>query len=98
MMDLEIVKSERQDLLHRTQYILLLKNVESPLKRIDAKRIVVEHLKTDPSKTLIVKMRYIPGTRGIEVKARVYDTMEYAKRIEPKHIIKRNTPSEQRGE
>ncbi|RLG64684.1 hypothetical protein DRO02_03800 [archaeon] len=97
-MELEIVKSERQELLHRTQYILLLKNVESPLKRIDAKKLVVEHLKADPSKTLVVKMRYIPGTRDIEVKARVYDTIEYAQRIEPKHIIKRNTPAEQKGE
>nr|AOZ56145.1 ribosomal protein S24E [uncultured korarchaeote] len=95
---MELVKSERQDLLHRTQYIILLKNAESPLKRIDAKRMIVGHLKADPSKTLIGKMRYIPGTRDIEVKARVYDSLEYAKRIEPKHIIKRNITAEQEGE
>jgi len=97
-MDLEIINRERQELLHRTQYILLLKNIKAPLKRVEVKKIVEEHLKTDPGRTLIVKMRYIPGTRNIEVKTRIYDKAEYAKRIEPKHIIKRNLLAETKGE
>ncbi len=63
---------------------------KNPLTREELKKTIGEYLKTDTSNVVIKKSVYLTGTRKVKVHAHVYDSIEKAKKFEPKHILIRN--------
>ena len=97
-MSFKVLRSERNELLHREDYVLEIERQFEPVKREVVREIVAKSLAKPKENTFIVKIRFKPGTDKLEVYARVYDKPEYALRIERPHIIRRNEKKEEKGE
>lgn len=88
---------------------LLLKRVEVKFQvvhnqtgctpsRLEIKEAIARELGRDPDLVFIRKMETKTGTQMAMGTAHVYENMDQARRIEPKHIIKRNIPEKQEKE
>jgi len=60
------------------------------LSRDDLKQIIAKHFSVDPLNVVVRKANYLTGTRLIKLHAHVYDSVEAAKKNEPKYILIRN--------
>ena len=60
------------------------------LSRDDMKQIIAKHFSVDPLNVVVRKATYLTGTRLIKLHAHVYDSVEAAKKNEPRYILIRN--------
>ncbi|MEM0441192.1 MAG: hypothetical protein QXF45_00885 [Candidatus Caldarchaeum sp.] len=67
---------------------------DKPVKRDEVRQLLAEHFKTDVNNIVIRKMSYLTGTRLIDVKAHIYDSLDSIKAFEPLHILIRNNLAE----
>lgn len=67
---------------------------DKPVKREDVKQLIAAHFKAGTSNVVIRSMRYVTGTRTIDVKAHVYDDSDKLKAYEPLFILVRNKLAE----
>jgi len=60
------------------------------LTRDELKQVLAKHFNVDPLNIVVKKATYLTGTRIIKLHAHVYNSVDAAKKAEPKHILIRN--------
>jgi small subunit ribosomal protein S24e len=96
---IKVIENKRNELLKRNEAILSLLHEGSPTpSRIEARKEIARILKTDIDGVYVRKIETMTGA-GISIcEAYIYDSPEQAKRIEPEHIIVRNSPQTRKEE
>ena len=90
-MDIEIVTDEENVLLNRRD--IVFKTDRICLSRGSAKSTLVALLDTNPELLILDRMNTQYGTQDIIGYARLYDTEQNLRRIEPDYMIARNAPA-----
>ena len=98
-MKVKIASQKRNLLLNRTEIVF---EVEHPRagtpRRSEVRKRLAEVVNTDLKLLYIKKMVTRTGTMTAVGEANVYDSLEQARLVEPKHILARNAPPEGVGE
>ncbi len=98
-MKVKIVNNKRNGLLKRNEVIFTLSHEGAPTpSRIEVREELARFLKTDVENVYVKKMKTMTGTMMSVGEAHIYDSPEQARRIEPKYILLRNSPQENREE
>jgi small subunit ribosomal protein S24e len=95
-MEVEIVSEKENSLLKRKEVRFRVEHGEpgnTPL-RLEVRKALAAALKKNADLVFVKKMETKTGTRVAVGSANVYDSLEQAKLIEPKYIVKRNSPPE----
>jgi small subunit ribosomal protein S24e len=94
-MEVKIVSRKENPLLKRkeVQFTVLHTQSKTP-QRLDIKRSVASELQVSDKLVFIKKMRTMTGTNTTVGEANAYESETQAKLIEPKYIVKRNSPPE----
>jgi len=95
-MEVKIVSDKENPLLKRREVHFNVEHGQTggtPL-RLEVRSAVANALKTDKNLVFIKKLETKTGTHTAAGVANVYDSIEQAKLIEPKYIVKRNVPPE----
>lgn len=92
-MKVKIVSNKRNELLKRNEIIFSVSHESSPTpSRLEMRRELARILKADVEK---IYVRSIESTTGLSTavgEANVYDSPSQSNQIEPKYIMKRNSP------
>jgi small subunit ribosomal protein S24e len=95
-MEVKIVSSKENPLLKRKE--VQFKIEHGPQNRtpgrLDVKKALATKLKLGEELVFVKNMRTLTGTGTAMGHANAYETAEQAKLVEPKYIIKRNSPPE----
>jgi ribosomal protein S24E len=96
-MEVQIVSTKENPLLKRKEVSF---RVEQDPKgktpaRLEVKKALAAKLKINEETVFIKKMQTMTGTTIAVGNATAYETVEQAKLIEPKYIMKRNSPPEE---
>ncbi len=94
-MEVKIVSKKENPLLKRkeVQFTVLHTQGKTP-QRLDIKRSIASELQVSDKLVFIKKMRTMTGTNTTLGEANAYESETQAKLIEPKYIVKRNSPPE----
>ncbi len=95
-MRLKIASEKNNPLLKRREVYFTVEHDQTgnTPPRLEVRNAVADALKVDANLVFIKKLETKTGTRVAEGIANVYDSVEQAKLVEPKYIIKRNSPPE----
>ncbi|MEM1514660.1 MAG: 30S ribosomal protein S24e [Candidatus Bathyarchaeia archaeon] len=98
-MRIKILSNKRNELLKRSEVIFTLSHEGGPTpSRVEARRDLANTLHVNDDKVYIKKMETATGTTITVGEAHIYDSLDQAKILEPKHIIIRNTPQKRGNE
>lgn len=99
-MEIKIINENENLLFKRKEICFHVEHdkTDSTPPRMEIKKAVANMLKADPNMLFIEKVESKAGMHVATGVANLYDSVEYAKLIEPKHIINRNIPSEKTEE
>jgi small subunit ribosomal protein S24e len=90
---LKIISNRRNELLKRNEIIFNVSHENSPTpSRLDVKRELARILKIDAER---VYVRRVESTTGLSIsmgEAHVYDSPDQASLVEPKYVMRRNSP------
>ena len=90
-MNVEITREVKNPLLHRTDvYFTVIDSPATP-KRLDVKKKIIALKNADPSRVIVDNVKQESGKKESSGYAKVYDSEESMKEIEPEYKIKRNT-------
>jgi small subunit ribosomal protein S24e len=95
-MEIKIVSEKENPLLKRREVYFQVEHSQTgntPL-RLEVRKAVATALKKDADLVFVKKIETKTGTHTAVGLANVYDSVEQAKLIEPKYIVKRNVPPE----
>lgn len=94
-MEVKIVSRKENPLLKRkeVQFTVLHTQGKTP-QRLDIKRSIASELQVSDKLVFIKRMRTMTGTNTTLGEANAYESETQAKLIEPKYIVKRNSPPE----
>jgi small subunit ribosomal protein S24e len=97
-MELTITQQQYNPLLKRKEITFTVdhKQTKSTPTRSDVRNALAEALKTKPEVVYVKRIKTKTGTMTATGEANAYDSVEQAKRVEPKYIIARNTPAEKK--
>jgi len=95
-MEIKIISQKENPLLKRKEISFEVEHsqIGNTPPRLEIRKAVAEHLKKNLDLVFIKKFETKTGTHIATGIAHVYDSLEQAKSIEPKYIIKRNMPTE----
>jgi small subunit ribosomal protein S24e len=95
-MEVKIVSEKENPLLKRKEVHFQVEHSQTgnTPPRLEVKKALATALKKDEILVFVKKMETKTGTRTAVGLANVYDSVEQAKLIEPKYIVKRNSPPE----
>jgi small subunit ribosomal protein S24e len=95
-MEVKIVSEKENPLLKRKEVYFQVEHTQSgnTPPRLEVKNALAAVLKKDADLVFVKKMKTKTGTCTAVGLANVYDSVEQAKLIEPKYIVKRNAPPE----
>ncbi|MEM2522349.1 MAG: 30S ribosomal protein S24e [Candidatus Bathyarchaeia archaeon] len=95
-MEIKILSETENPLLKRKEVIFQVDHSQtgSTPSRTEVRAAVARALKKDLDVVFIKKIETKTGTRTAVGMANVYDSVDYAKLIEPEYIVKRNIPAE----
>lgn len=95
-MEIKILSEIENPLLKRKEAVFKVEHnqIGSTPPRTEVKEALAKTLKKDANLVFIKKMETKTGTRIAIGTANIYDSIEYAKLIEPEYIVKRNIPVE----
>ncbi|MBS7623985.1 30S ribosomal protein S24e [Candidatus Bathyarchaeota archaeon] len=92
-MKIKVLKNRRDEILKRNEIIFTVHHDNSPTpSRVEVRREIASMFKVDIERVYIRRMEGVTGTNMTIGEAHIYDSPEYAKAIEPKHIILRHSP------
>lgn len=99
-MELKIIDEHKNVLLKRKEITFEVNHsqTKSTPSRVELRNKLAETLKTKPELIYIKRVETKMGTMLATGKANAYDSIEQAKRVEPKYIIARNTPAAEKKE
>jgi small subunit ribosomal protein S24e len=93
-MEVKIISEKQNPMLKRREISFQVEHEEtgSTPTRPEIRKAVAAALKADENAVFVKRFETKTGTSTAVGLANVYDSMEQAKLVEPKHIIKRNIP------
>ena len=94
-MQLEITNQEKQPLLHRTVVTCNVKSEKTPT-RMEVKELLSAKLGSDKELLYLQEIKTNFGSNDFTVTARLYDSKEFAEKVEAKYIKERNNPKEEK--
>ena len=98
-MKTEIINNQRNELLKRNEVKFSIIHEESGTPpRVDVKQKLATSLDVNEERIFIIKYETKTGSMTTFGEANVYDSVEQAKKTEPKYIILRNTPKTEKKE
>ena len=99
-MELKIIDENKNVLLKRKEITFEVNHSQTKgtPSRVELRNKLAEMLKTKPELVYIKRVETKMGTMRATGKANTYDSIEQAKRVEPKYIIARNTPAAEKKE
>jgi small subunit ribosomal protein S24e len=100
MMELKIIDEHKNILLKRKEITFEVNHslTKSTPSRVELRNKLAETLKTKPELVFVKRVETKTGTMRATGKANAYDSIEQAKRVEPKYIVARNTPASEKKE
>jgi small subunit ribosomal protein S24e len=95
-MEIKIVSEKENPLLKRREVYFQVEHSQTgnTPPRLEVRNAVATALKKNADLVFVKKIETKTGTRTAVGLANVYDSVEQAKLIEPKYIVKRNVPPE----
>jgi len=95
-MEIKIVSEKENPLLKRKEVYFQVEHSQTgnTPPRLEVRKAVATALKKNADLIFVKKIETKTGTRTAVGLANVYDSIEQAKLIEPKYIVKRNVPPE----
>jgi small subunit ribosomal protein S24e len=95
-MEVKIISEKENPLLKRKEVHFQVEHSQTgnTPPRLEVRRAVATALRKDADLVFVKKMETKTGTHTALGSANVYDSVEQAKLIEPKYIVKRNVPPE----
>lgn len=98
-MELEIVEKKENPLLHRVEVNFRVKfQREKTPSRADVRNMIAKNFSSDPEKVIIDHMRTSFGLHMITGYCKIYENVDFAKKIEPDYILIRHGLKEKKGE
>jgi small subunit ribosomal protein S24e len=97
-MEIKITEEQQNILLKRKeiQFEVEHSQTKGTPSRLEIRNKLAEMLKTKPELVYVKRVETKTGTMKAKGEANAYESIEQAKRIEPKYIITRNTPPEKK--
>ena len=95
-MEIKIISEKQNPLLKRKEVYFQVEHNQTgnTPPRLEVRKAVATALKKDADLVFVKKIETKTGTHTAVGLANVYDSVEQAKLIEPKYIVKRNVPPE----
>jgi small subunit ribosomal protein S24e len=95
-MEIKIISEKQNPLLKRKEVYFQVEHSQTgnTPPRLEVRKAVATALKKDADLVFVKKIETKTGTHTAVGLANVYDSVEQAKLIEPKYIVKRNVPPE----
>jgi len=95
-MEIKIVSEKENPLLKRKEVYFRVEHSQTgnTPPRLEVRKALATALKKDADLVFVKKMETKTGTHTAVGLANVYDSVEQAKLIEPRYIVKRNVPPE----
>jgi small subunit ribosomal protein S24e len=99
-MELKIIDEHQNILLKRKEITFEVNHsqTKSTPSRVELRNKLAEILKTKPELIFVKRVETKTGTMLATGLANAYDSVEQAKRVEPKYIVARNTPAAEKKE
>ena len=91
-MKIKVVNKNTNKLLDRLEVTFEVEAEAETPKRLEVKEKLAAMINYDASLVIIKKIEQMTGIRKSVGTAHAYKTQEVLKRVEPEHLIKRNTP------
>jgi small subunit ribosomal protein S24e len=94
-MEIKIIQQQQNILLKRKEIAFEIDHTQTKgtPSRIEIRNRLADLLKTKPELVYVKLVETKTGTMKANGQANAYETVEQAKRVEPKYIIARNTPA-----
>jgi len=98
-MEIKITQQQYNPLLKRREIAFQVEHTQtkSTPTRLEIRKSLAEMLKTNPEAVYVKRIVTKAGTMLATGEANAYDSVEQAKLVEPKYIIARNMPKEEKG-
>ncbi|MCS7115287.1 MAG: 30S ribosomal protein S24e [Nitrososphaerota archaeon] len=95
-MEIKIISETENSLLKRKEVVFQAEHSQtgSTPPRAEVRAAIAKALRKDLEVVFIKRMETKTGTKTAVGIAHVYDSIDYAKLIEPEYIVKRNMPTE----
>jgi len=97
-MEVSITQQQYNPLLKRKEIAFQIdhKQTRGTPTRLEVRNALAEMLNTKPEVVYVKRVETKAGTMIATGEANAYDSVEQARRIEPKYMIERNTPKEKK--
>ncbi|MHA1713419.1 MAG: 30S ribosomal protein S24e [Candidatus Ranarchaeia archaeon] len=96
---IEILNEKQNPLLHRREIDAKIDHSDgSTPTRLEIRDQIAAMLTVDKKVVFVISLRTQAGTRKTHGRIHVYESLDFAKRLEPKYIHLRNTPKEETKE
>ncbi len=87
----EVVRDWHNKLLNRRELEFIISFDSSTPKRQDIVEFLANQYGVPPERIVVCKIINLFGSLKARVHAHIYDSVEYVKRFEPKHILKKHS-------
>ncbi|MCX8192743.1 MAG: hypothetical protein N3G77_02920 [Nitrososphaeria archaeon] len=87
----EVVKDWYNKLLNRRELELIISYESSTPRREEVVKFISTHFDTHPEKVIVENIESIFGSLRARVHVHIYNDVEYAKKFERKHILKKHS-------
>lgn len=86
----KVEKDWHNKLLNRRELELVFLYESSTPKREEVKKFISEHFDVPIERVIVEEIRSFFGSRKARIHAHIYDDVEYAKKFERKHVLKKH--------
>jgi len=98
-MELEIIEKKENPLLHRTEINFRIRfQRERTPSRADVRNMMAKNFSSEQERVIIDHMRTSFGLHMVTGYCKIYENVDYAKKIEPDYILIRHGLKEKKGE
>ncbi|MGC8565178.1 MAG: 30S ribosomal protein S24e [Thermoplasmata archaeon] len=98
-MELEIIEKKENPLLHRTEINFRIRfQRERTPSRADVRNMMAKNFSSELERVIIDHMRTSFGLHMVTGYCKIYENVDFAKRIEPDYILIRHGLKEKKGE
>ncbi|MEM0298897.1 MAG: 30S ribosomal protein S24e [Thermoplasmata archaeon] len=98
-MDLEIINKRENPLLHRMEIEFIVRHPkEKTPSRNEVRNLIGKNMGAEVERVIIDRMRTTFGKQLVKGYCKIYETVDFAKKIEPDFILIRHGLKEKKGE
>ena len=98
-MEIKIVEKKENSLLHRTEVKFVVNHPKDKTpSREDVRNLIAVNLNTEKKRVILQYLHTLFGSNETKGYAKIYDSIEHAKKNEPDYILLRNKLIEKKKE